>query len=112
VIRISGKLSKALSRLVYLRGSPVPNMLTNLAGLRIAIRNYWVAVKFLESRYGIARYPWETHWEYLSRISINRKKAFEGLTQTYELAKYAQDESKDLDEKSELYLKELIGGGQ
>lgn len=80
-------------------------------GLRAAIRNYWIGVRFMETRYGVVRHPWETHREYLMRVlGVDRGKVFEGLTEAYELAKYAQVESKEVDERSDKFLNELVGG--
>lgn len=107
--RVLKHLPRALSSVlrIYSTATHLPELRNE--SLRPAIRNYWTGVKFIELKHGVARHPWETHREYLSRVVVGRE-AFKGLTEAYELAKYAQLESREIDEKSELYLRKLTGG--
>ncbi|MEM0453812.1 MAG: DUF4129 domain-containing protein [Sulfolobales archaeon] len=109
LFRVLNRLPRALSGVLRLRPGVAHLPELRVESLRAAIRNYWTGVKFIESRHGVVRHPWETHREYLSRVAVGRE-AFEGLTEAYELAKYAQLESKEVDERSESYLRKLVGG--
>jgi len=109
LFRVLNRLPRALSGVLRLRPSVAHLPELRVESLRTAIRNYWTGVKFIESRHGVVRHPWETHREYLSRVAVGRE-AFEGLTEAYELAKYAQLESREIDERSESYLRKLVGG--
>ena len=109
LFRVLNRLPRALSGVLRLRPSVAHLPELRVESLRAAIRNYWTGVKFIESRHGVVRHPWETHREYLSRVAVGRE-AFEGLTEAYELAKYAQLESREIDERSESYLRKLVGG--
>ncbi|MEM2288156.1 MAG: DUF4129 domain-containing protein, partial [Sulfolobales archaeon] len=109
LFRVLNRLPRALSGILRPRAGVAHLPELGSGSLRAAIRNYWTGVKFIESRHGVVRHPWETHREYLSRVAVGRE-AFEGLTEAYELAKYAQLESKEVDERSESYLRKLVGG--
>ncbi|MEM2004819.1 MAG: DUF4129 domain-containing protein [Zestosphaera sp.] len=109
LFRVFNRLSRALSGIVRPHTSIAHLPELGVGSLRTAVRNYWTGVKFIESKHGVVRQPWETHREYLSRVTVGRE-AFEGLTEAYELAKYAQLESKEVDERSDAYLRKLVGG--
>ncbi|MEM4863209.1 MAG: DUF4129 domain-containing protein [Candidatus Nezhaarchaeales archaeon] len=109
LFKVLNRLPRALSGVLRLRPSVAHLPELRAESLRAAIRNYWTGVKFIESTHGVVRHPWETHREYLSRVAVGRE-AFEGLTEAYELAKYAQLESREIDERSESYLRKLVGG--
>ncbi|MEM0094272.1 MAG: DUF4129 domain-containing protein [Thermofilum sp.] len=109
LFKVLNRLPRALSGVLRLRPGVAHLPELRVESLRAAIRNYWTGVKFIESRHGVVRHPWETHREYLSRVAVGRE-AFEGLTEAYELAKYAQLESREIDERSESYLRKLVGG--
>ncbi|MEM2444665.1 MAG: DUF4129 domain-containing protein [Sulfolobales archaeon] len=109
LFRVLNRLPRALSGVLRLRSGVAHLPELGSGSLRAAIRNYWTGVRLVESKHGVVRQPWETHREYLSRVMVGRE-AFEGLTEAYELAKYAQLESKEVDERSDSYLRKLMGG--
>ncbi|MEM0453986.1 MAG: DUF4129 domain-containing protein, partial [Sulfolobales archaeon] len=86
LFRVLNRIPRALSGVLRLRPSVAHLPELRVESLRAAIRNYWTGVRFVESKHGVVRHPWETHREYLSRVAVGRE-AFEGLTEAYELAK-------------------------
>lgn len=80
-------------------------------GLRKSVVNYWLAIEFIEKRYGLVKGVWMTHREYLDRvrksIAGNVVDLFSRLTMIYEVARFGGVEDESLDKESEYILKRL-----
>lgn len=81
-------------------------------GLRKSIANYWLAVDFIERRFGVAKNVWMTHREHLDRV----KRALVGevpslldrLTRIYEIVRFGGVEDDSLDRESEDILNRMV----
>lgn len=80
-------------------------------GFRKSVVNYWLAIEFIEKRYGLVKGVWMTHREYLDRvrksIAGNVVDLFSRLTMIYEVARFGGVEDESLDRESEYILKSL-----
>ena len=83
-------------------------------GLSKSIVNYWLAVDFIEKRFGVAKSFWMTHREHLDRVksalSGEIPSLFDRLTKIYEVVRFGGVEDDGLDKESEDILNRMCGG--